>query len=570
MTKDKININAAKHSLLSGECDYAYKFLGSFQKNGKTKFRVYAPNADKCSVKAFGQTFEMVKKGGFFFLETGIDICSYTYIIEKDGKVFEKTDPFSFHKNQVWKDEIKTPSALEKMPDNLRIYELHAGSWIEKGNFAEIGDKLAEYVKAQGYNCVELMPVHSHPCNDSWGYQTGGYFSFQYGTPSDFADLVDKLHKAEIAVIVDFVPGHFAIDAEGLSLFDGTHLFEADDPEIAENKLWGTFNTDFEKPFVRSFMLSSASYLADVFKIDGIRVDAVSNMLFKGFEGYGSICFDDRFNIGAVEFIKTFTDCMRKKGVLTIAEDCPGLMSATKSPHIGGLGFDRVWNTGWYHDTVTFMSAPPNVRPVLSSYIRKTFDYMNNEKYILPLSHDENVHGKRSIYSKFPDDGGSSFRLFMTYMASFPGDKLMFMGTDAGLTAEWDGKALGADEPHSQSVREFCQKLNQILSENSSAFLGFELISFENGVLSFLRKGSDRDDFLLFVFNFTDTEYPEYSIGTDRFVDFREILVTSDRRKTCVSYPDVTSWDNRLFRTKVNLPPLCGLILKPDFSWKKS
>lgn len=564
------NVNDIKSFFEGRMCD-AYRFFGSRTIGDKTHFSVYAPGADRAFLKLGDKMLPMENNFGVWTCLTGEEVSGYRYVFEKDGCFFEKNDPFAFSvKNRVSEvydiSGISVP-ALKKKNEYMNIYELHIGSWQEGGSFSSVAESLGRYVSERGYNYVELMPVHFHPCVESWGYQATGYFAFQYGSPHDFAEFVAKMHSFGIGVIVDWVPGHFACDSFGLSAFDGTPLFESEDKALAYNRMWGSVNTDFSKPEVCSFFLSSACFLTDVFGIDGIRVDAVSNMIVKYFEGYRDNYTDGNINCAAVDFLRTFTGEMKKRNVLTVAEDCFGGLSATG---IGGLGFDRVWNMGWFHDTVLYLSAPSVARVSLESFLLKPFGYMNNERYILPLSHDENVHGKKSVFGKLPDDNGRSYRLLLMYMTAFPGDKLTFSGTEYGAEDEWNGLSPQKKGILSSEIEKYCVLLNNLLSNEKSLQTGTCVMDgFENGVLKLTRYGDEEDDFLIFVFNFSNTGYDKYCVGIDRFTDYREMLVTSQERDLRIYSPVAYEADNKNFRTEVNLPPLCGLVLKPVFPGKK-
>lgn len=571
MTKDRKWLEKLSDSYRSGKMCDAYRFFGSSKTDAGVDFTVWAPFCDRAFVKYGEKLVPMEKYGDIWYAEIPEEVTEYRYLFEKDGEVFEKNDPFAFSVNGRFKsvfcsiEGIKCEKA-EIGAGPMKIYELHTGSWIKDGCFSSVSDSLPEYLSRNGYNYVELMPVHFHPCRDSWGYQAAGYFAFSYGKPQDFAEFVNKMHKYGIGVIVDFVPGHFANDSFGLSMFDGGCVFESDDESVSQNILWGSVNTDFSKGQVRSFMLSSACYLADVFGVDGIRVDALSNMLIKRFDGYRTEYNDGVINYPAVDFLKDLTYELKGRGVLTIAEDSAGGFSAT-----GDLGFDRVWNMGWFHDSFIFLSAPPSSRSVISQYILKPFEYMNNENYILPLSHDENVHGKRSVFGKLPKDNGRSFRLMLGYMAAFPGDKLWFSGTEAGAEGEWSVGVPFEKNRLSDALLDYSRQINNLLSSEKALWgKNCRILGFEDGILKFIRVNeSDEDDFLIFIFNFTDTGYDNYCVGIDRFTEFKEVFVTSGERM-CRSYPpEAYSINENLFRTEVNLPPLCGIALKPEFSWKK-
>ena len=574
MTYEKSKINTIIKEFSGGAMSDAYKVFGCHKSGDNTEFLVWAPNAESAYVK-LGKTFIPMEKHDSVWFASVEGVCGeYRFVFESDGVRVEKNDPFAFSVSEKFMSEFCdfegiVCNRMQNIPDYLNIYELHVGSWLENGSFVSIAQPLAEYVLENGYNYIELMPVNFHPCGESWGYQTGGYYALQYGSPSEFAYFINKIHENGIGVIVDWVPGHFACDSFGLSLFDGFPLFESEDNSLSENRLWGTVNTDFSKPEVCSFMLSSACYFTDVFGVDGIRVDAVSNMLLKRFEGYRMNTVDGDINYSAIEFLKNFNREMKKRGVITIAEDTACGISATRPL---GLGFDRIWNMGWFHDMFVFLSAPPCVRSSIGGYIMKPFEYMNNERYILPLSHDENVHGKNSVFGKIYDDNGRSYRILLALMTAFPGDKLHFSGCEIVSKDEWDGRTPAVQNELSSDVLGFVRMLNSVISHEKSLQSQIcEADRLDNGVLTFIRSNpEDEDDFLIFVFNFTDTGYDKYYIGIDRFADFEEIFVTSGERECRRYSPEAYGINNRNFRTEVNLPPLCGLALRPCFTGKKS
>ncbi len=575
MIYDKQNITKVPDSFYKGTMCDAYKFFGSRQDDNGTDFLVWAPNACRAFVKVGARLVSMKKSGDLFYLHTDEYIKEYRYVFETDGKRSEKNDPFAHivnndHVSEVSDCAFPPCKRLGASAEHMNIFEVHLGSWAKKGeDMKALAQRLGDYALDMGYNFVELMPVTFHPFEGSWGYQTGGYFATSYGSPQEFAEFVHILHSKGLGVIADWVPGHFACDFFGLSEFDGTPLYESEDESLSQNRLWGTVNTDFSKPEVCSFMLSSACFLTDVLGFDGIRVDAVSNMLIKGFEGYRSGILQGDINIHALSFLKTFTHEMKKRGVITIAEDTAHGISAT-SPL--SLGFDRVWNMGWFHDTTVFLSAPPKVRCELGQYLLKPFGYMNDEKYVLPVSHDENTCGKGTLLKKLPRDNGKSYRLLLSLMAAFPGDKLIFSGTEYAAQTEWDGASVQPQDTLSCDMLEFSKMLNHMIKGEACLRQGgCELQGFYDGVLIFTRQNpDDEDDFIIFVFNFSDIEYEKYLIGIDRFVDFEEIFISSGERKCRKYFPEGYELNNKNFRTEINLPPLCGLGLRPLYPWKKN
>lgn len=565
MTNDKININNEKREFLDGKSCCAYKLLGSVSRGGSTEFRVWAPNADRCFVSSGGKKIEMQRDGGFFHIKTSADFSKgYRYLIEKNGDIFEKNDPFAFSVNGERLSEVVSvdgikPDIWRKNCGVMRIFEVHAGA-----GFDFLSKTLPSYIKKLGFTHAELMPVFSHPCVESWGYQATGYFSFEYGSPQSFAALVRAFHEEGMGVIIDLPLGHFANDFYGLGRFDGTPLFESADETVSQNRLWGTVNTDFGKPAARSLMLSSACFLADVFGIDGIRVDAAANMIFDRFDGYGSFGGADDINISALEFLRALTNEMRKRNVITIAEDSSTVISSTAPAALGGLGFDRKQNLGWYHDTSVYFSAPPYVRGTLGDYILKPFSYMNGENYLLPVSHDENSHGKGTLASRLKDEKNQKLMLF--YMYASKGDKLLFDGCERGAVSEWNPGAEGRGE--TPGIAGFVSKLNRVCDELAPLSGECGEPNFSEGVLTFSRFGTGEDDFVIAAVNTSDTDFEDFRIGVDRFTDFRTVISTDESLEGLVYKPMAFSAGGHMFSVSVKLPALSGVLLKPDFIWK--
>ncbi len=570
MTNDRINTNKEQQNFLDGNNCHAYKLLGSKKCGDGARFCVWAPNADKCFVKFGTKTVEMSRDGEFFHIsmEKGDFSGGYRYIIEKNGSVFEKNDPFAYSVNKNGFSEIASLEGIEPVrlkPDCkiMRIFEVHAGTYGK--DFDSLAKTLPSYVKSLGFTHVELMPFFSHPCKESWGYQVTGFYSFEYGSAQSFSRLVNELHKEGIGVIADLPIGHFATDSFGLCRFDGTALYESEDKTLSENRLWGTINTDFEKPGVRSFMLSCACFLTDVFGIDGIRVDAVSNITFKRFDGYGSFGFDGDFSQSGIEFLRRLTGEMRKRGVITFSEDSSAQISSTAPAYLGGLGFDRKQNLGWYHDASVYFSAPPYIRNNIVNYLLKPFSYMNDESFVLPVSHDENTCGKGTTALRLKDEENQKLFLFYLYMSK--GDKLLFDGCERGATKEWNPGA--KDRGETVGIKGFVKRLNNLCDELLPLSGTCGKPFFRDGVLYFERFGDDEDDFITAVINTSKNDFNGFSVGVDRFADFHAVFSTHEFLEGAVYTPCARETDGRMFSVSVKLPPFSALILKPVYIWKQ-
>ncbi|MGL5670176.1 MAG: 1,4-alpha-glucan branching protein GlgB, partial [Cetobacterium sp.] len=496
-----------------------YKTFGSHLKKNNNidgvLFTLWAPNAVQVSVVGDFNDWDGKRNYMNKDLETGVwslfipnlkEGTIYKYMIaDKNQKIFMKSDPFAFYSEvrpntaSIVYDPFKTfpwddKKWLEKREkDNLynkpiSIYELHLGSWKrnynrgegpEDGreflNYREIAEKLVPYILETGFTHIEILPLTEHPLDTSWGYQGVGYFSItsRYGTPEDFKYLINECHKAGIGVILDWVPGHFCKDAHGLYRFDGTPLFEYENEILGENPTWGTANFDFTKPFVRNFLLSSATFLFEHFHIDGIRADAVSNLLYLeyGREKTGlknSLGGDAKLE--AIDFLRTLNETIFKlyKNPLMIAEEATSWPLVTAPTYKGGLGFNYKWNMGWMNDMLKYMSYTPCEREKNHNLLTFSIMYAFSENFILALSHDEVVHGKKSLLDKMSGDYIQKFdslRMFYGFMFGHPGKKLLFMGGEFGQFIEWryyeelEWKLL--KYPQHDSLKTYISKLNE-------------------------------------------------------------------------------------------------------------
>ncbi|MGM0549232.1 MAG: 1,4-alpha-glucan branching protein GlgB [Bacillota bacterium] len=605
----------------------SYNFLGAQpeQKAGKNGFRfsVWAPNAEKVSVigdfNDWDQNqnpMQQIKDSGIWttFVEKAENKMYYKYWLKgQKGLSRIKTDPYAQRQEKPpktasqiylteaykWEDQkwLKKRKNSKPHREALSIYEIHLGSWKQNEgeflNYKEIAQKLIPYLNKMGFTHVELMPLTEYPFPGSWGYQTTGYFALtsRYGTPEDFMYFVDQLHQNDIGVIMDWVPSHFCKDDHGLRLFDGTALYESSDPKRAENIQWDTLNFDFAQNEVWSFLISSANYWLDKFHIDGLRVDAVSNMLYLNYEKDDGQWAANEYggfeNLEAVEFIKELNTEMFKlhPGILMIAEESTSWPLVTAPVDEGGLGFNFKWNMGWMNDTLDYMEKDPLYRKWEHNKLTFSSMYSQSENYLLPLSHDEVVHGKKSLLDKMPGDYWQKFanlRLLFTYMYAHPGKKLIFMGGEFGQFIEWDyQKALDwllLEYKKHKQCQEFIQELNQVykkekalweLDSEENGFQWIEADDYEQSVISFIRKSENSNQQIVVILNFTPVPRDNYCIGVPKPGSY-ELLLNSDQKVFGGSDYETmarTKTKNKAlhgFKHSINidLPPLAGLYLK--------
>jgi len=481
----------------------------------------------------------------------------------------------------------------------ISIYELHFGSWRRHpdGNwltYSEMADELIPYVKQMGYTHIELLPITEHPLDASWGYQTIGYFAVtsRYGSPHEFMDFVDQCHRAGIGVLLDWTPGHFPRDGHGLSYFDGTHLYEHADPRRGSHPDWGTLIFNYGRNEVQNFLLSNALFWLDKYHIDGLRVDAVASMLYLDYsrrEGeWLPNQFGGRENLEAIAFLKRMNEVVHQRhpGVLTVAEESTAWPAVSRPTYLGGLGFDLKWNMGWMNDALRYFALDPIHRRFHHGELTFSMLYAFNENFVLPLSHDEVVHGKRSLIAKMPGDDWNKFanlRLLFGYMYSHPGKKLLFMGSELAQWGEWRENGnldwnLLQYEPH-RGIQRLLTDLNALyrrepaLHEVEFDWPGFEWLEVHDAdasVLAFIRRARRPEDFLVIVCNFTPVPRENYRVGVPEKGFYQEIMNTdssffggSNAGNTGGVAADPVPWNGRQFSLKLILPPLSVLILKP-------
>ena len=586
-------------------------------------FAVWAPNAQRVSVVGDfnhwdGRVNPMRKLLGAgvweLFLPGIKQGTHYKFEIRtQTGAVLLKSDPFAFF-NQHGKSTASLVYDLERYTWNdadwiearrqknwpqspISIYEVHLGSWRRKeGNcqltYLELADTLLQYVVEMGYTHIELLPVAEHPFEGSWGYQVTNYYAptSRFGPPDDFRHFIDKCHQAGIGVIMDWVPAHFPKDAHALAEFDGTDLYEHMDPRQGEHQDWGTLIFNYGRNEVRNFLIGNALFWLDKYHIDGLRVDAVASMLYLDYSRkpgqWVPNVYGGRENLDAIHFLKRFNEVCYERfpGIITIAEESTAWPGVTRPTYLGGLGFGFKWNMGWMHDFLHYMSIDPIYRRYHHGNITFSLLYAFQENFILVLSHDEVVYGKRSLLSKMPGDEWRKFanlRMFLAWMYGHPGKKLLFMGGEFGQSNEWnhdtqlDWQLL--ELPRHDGLHRLVQHLNYTyknepaLWQLDDTYDGFDWIDFhdaENSVVSFLRK-SQEGDIVAFVVNATPVVRYNYRLGVPESGFYREIINTDGETYGGSNVGNLggvesesQKWMGREHSILIHLPPLATLAFK--------
>ena len=542
------------------------------------RFAVWAPGAEAVSVTGEFDDWDerrhpmRLRDGGIWeiFLPGAAPGLAYKYHVRSRFRAYRqlKADPYAFASEAPpksasvvadldtyeWRDEewMESRGRRDWLAEPVSIYELHLESWMRGPDgrplsYRELADRLVEYVTRMGYTHVELMPVMEHPFSGSWGYQVIGFFAptARFGPPADFMQLVDRCHQAGIGVIVDWVPGHFPKDAHGLVYFDGTALYEHDDPRLGEHQDWGTKIFNYGRNEVRSFLISNALFWLKTYHIDGLRVDAVASMLYLDYSRKSGEWIPNRYggneNLEAIDFLRRVNELAHQiPGAITIAEESTAFSGVSRPVYLGGLGFTMKWNMGWMHDMLDYFTRDPLYRRHHHQSITFSMLYAFSENFILPVSHDEVVHGKRSLIGRMPGDEWQRFanaRAFLTYMYGHPGKKLLFMGSEIGQYEEWnhDGSVrwdLLRHDVH-RNLQALVRELNLLyrrepaLHQVDYHWSGFEWVDIkdvDNSIIAFVRRARDSNDFVLFCCNFTPTPHSNYRFGVPEEGFYAEIF----------------------------------------------
>jgi 1,4-alpha-glucan branching enzyme len=617
------------HLFSEGKHRHAYRIFGAHihQSAGVdgVLFAVWAPNAARVSVVGDfnqwdGRTHPMRSRNGsgvweLFIPDIGIGSLYKFEILTTHGDVSLRSDPYGNH------FQLRPENASLVVPDSqfewldhdwltqrkdadwqkepMSVYEVHLGSWQRDENngflnYRELAHRLCEHVKKTGFTHIELLPITEHPLDGSWGYQSTGYFAptSRFGTPDDFRYFVDYLHRNGIGVLLDWVPAHFPRDRHALAQFDGTALYEHEDPRKGEHRDWGTLIFNFGRNEVRNFLISSAIYWLEEFHIDGLRVDAVASMLYLDYSrdpgDWIPNQYGGRENLEAVDFLRELNSVSHDMypGTLMIAEESTAWPQVSRPTWLGGLGFSMKWNMGWMHDTLSYMSKDPVYRHYHHDLLTFGLLYAFTENFVLPFSHDEVVHGKGSMIDKMPGDGWQKFanlRLLYTYMFSYPGKKLLFMGNEFAQGKEWnDNESLEwhlQDQPYHSGIATLLADLNRLYKELAPLhqiefeFSGFEWIDCHDSsqsILSYLRKDRDGREIIVII-NFTPVPRDNYRIGVNQPGSYREIFNSdseyyggSNLGNGIPVASEPLAWMGREYSINLALPPLGGILLERE------
>lgn len=614
------------HLFGEGKHWHAYRLLGAKIHEadgiGGVLFSVWAPSAERVSVvgdfnRWDGRSHPMRVHGNGVWelfipdLQPGV---VYKYELRaKNGDVFLKTDPYGRHfeirpdtasvveapSRFKWTDSnwLKCRAEFDWQHEPMSIYEVHLGSWRrgpegELLNYRELARGLVERATALGFTHLELMPVTEHPYDKSWGYQTTGYYAptSRFGSPDDFQWFVNYCHEHGLGVILDWVPAHFPKDAHGLAWFDGTALYEHEDPRLGEHRDWSTLIFNYGRYEVKNFLISSAVFWLEEFHIDGLRVDAVASMLYLDYSREEGEWLPNRYggreNLEAIDFMRELNEVTHQQvpGTLMMAEESTSWPQVTKPTYLGGLGFDLKWNMGWMNDTLEYMAKEPIHRQYHQGEITFSMLYAFTENFLLPFSHDEVVHGKQSMLYKMPGDEWQRFanlRLVYLYMFTHPGKKLLFMGNEFGQGQEWDSTAVldwyVRDYPFHKGLEQLVHDLNGIYrSEPALYALDFDWQGFnwidchdaQKSTLVYLRRSSE--SFVVVAVNFTPVPRDDYRIGVPEAGEFEEIMNSDaveyggsgmgNGARLLIS--EEQPWMNQPYSFPITLPPLAGVVLR--------
>ncbi|KQO15802.1 1,4-alpha-glucan branching protein GlgB [Paenibacillus sp. Leaf72] len=614
-----------------GTWAHSYRKMGAHQSTEHgiegTRFNVWAPEAREVRLATDfngwhggNEPLTRLNKSGIWtgFFPNMPKGALYKYeIIAQNGERLLKADPYAVYAEvrpqtasrvwsldgYSWQDEAWMRGKKAPYARPMNIYEVHLGSWRRHKDdtllsYSELADQLVAYVADKGYTHLELLPLTEHPYDKSWGYQPTGYYAAtsRYGEPQQLMELVDRCHQNGIGVILDWVPGHFAKDAHGLRRFDGSALFENDDPLIAEKPGWGTLAFDYGKPEVRNFLISNALFWFDLFHIDGLRVDAVTSILYHDFDKkpgqWRPNEFGGKEHLEGIAFLRQLNKTVFQyyPHALMMAEESHAYPGVTKAVDEGGLGFNYKWNMGWMNDTLSYAKEHFFNRKTKHNLLTFPIWYAWQDNHALPLSHDEVVHGKKSLLNKMPGSYEQKFaglRLFYGYMMTHPGKKLLFMGGEFAQFIEWKDDAeldwlLLDYEPHWR-MQAYTRRLNQLYAQEKALwkldhdYRGFEWIEHEDdlqSVLSYRRLASPKGEALIMLCNFTDYAHPVYRIGVPSAGDY-EIVLNSDEpayggsgfqaellREGGAIASQRISWHDKKNSVELPLPPLSILILR--------
>ena len=615
-----------RHLFAEGQHWHIYQQLGAHLKTidgiDGVYFAVWAPNAQRISVvgefnRWDGRSHPMRNLGGCGIWELfipGLSAgCLYKFeILNRDsGEVVVKTDPygqqFEFrpqtaavvtNPNQYqWTDDawLSQRQKRDWLHEPMSIYEVHLGSWQRdsRGNFLnyrQLADQLIPYAKNLGFTHIELLPITEHPLDASWGYQTTGYFAptSRHGSPDDFRYFVDSCHQNGIGVILDWVPAHFPKDAFGLARFDGSPLYEHEDPRKGEHRDWGTLIYNYSRNEVKNFLLASAVFWLQEFHLDGLRVDAVASMLYLDYsreaDDWVPNMYGGNENLEAIDFLRHLNSVTHQHlpGTVIMAEESTSWPQVTRPTWTGGLGFSMKWNMGWMHDILAYMQQQPIHRAYHHDQLTFGLLYAFSENFILPFSHDEVVHGKGSLLNKMPGDEWQRFanlRLLYTLMFTYPGKKLLFMGSEFAQGTEWGfNRSLDwylLQFPHHQGMQTLVKDLNQLYTSQPALYQhdfehqGFEWIDchdVQQSVISYRRKSADED--LIVILNFTPVPRQDYRIGVPAAGSYTTIFNSDSQYYDgsnvgdALSVSEPIAWMNQTDSITVTLPPLAGIILK--------